>query len=260
MKPVAAAPLVGRTVLVTRAAHQAQPTVDAIEQRGGRALVLPCLELVWNDANINRALQALQHQPQAELLLTSCNGVESLLAHSSASVLRQMIGRRRVVAVGTRTTDALRALGVVAVETPKLHSQLGVAAWWDQQGWPQQLIFVRADQGRDDLLPLLQQHQCDLQLFACYGSRVPDAPVPDAIVQQLHADSVDAVLLGSLATAEGLIARVGVALARKPVAVAISRRVADASGKLGLRVQVVAAQASFDAMLDRLGDYFGGSV
>ena len=253
-------PLTGRTLLVTRAAHQAESTADAIARRGGQALLLPCLEMIYREDAIDGALGALRRHPQAELLVTSRNGVDSLLARTTPADLRSLIGGRRVVAVGGRTAAALHAIGVREVATPSEQSQLGVAAWWDRHGWPKRLIFVRAEQGRDDLLPLLRLRGCDTQFFACYGSRVPATPVPDAILRQLRAGTVDAVLLGSAATARGLIDRVGITLARKPIAAAISERVAKASEQLGLRVQVVAPEASFDAMLDCLGDYFGGSV
>lgn len=255
------APLAGRTILVTRAAHQAQSTLDAVVQRGGHALSLPCLEMVYHASEINRALQALAEASSAALLITSINGINSLLAHSSVNVLRQLIGeQRQVVAVGSHTAQALRQLGVNGVVVPQPFSQQGVAAWWNQHGWPNRLVFIRAAQGRDDLLPLLDAHGCVTQLFACYGSRVPSQAVPMATMQALQEGRVDALLLGSSATARGLIARVGSELAARPIAVAISQRVADEAVKLGFRVQVVAAQASFDGMLDQLGDYFGGAA
>ena len=40
------APLSGITVLVTRAAHQAGDLVRAIEERGGKAAVLPTIDIL----------------------------------------------------------------------------------------------------------------------------------------------------------------------------------------------------------------------
>jgi len=250
------APLQGRTILVTRAAHQAQSTLDAVARRGGVPLLLPCLEVVHQPHVSVLALQALREHRTADLLITSRNGINSLLAASSAVDLQQWIGRqRRVIAVGDHTAHALEQIGLTDVVVPQCFSQQGVAAWWDQHGWPQQLLFIRAEKGRDDLIPLLHSHHCALQLFACYGSRVPSRSPPKEIMTQLQKGGVDAVLLGSRATVAGLIARVGIDFARQPIAVAISQRVADASIQLGLRVQVVATQASFEAMLDQLSQY-----
>jgi len=258
--PPGSAVLTGRTILVTRAVHQAQCTVNAVKNRGGNALLLPCLEVEYHPEAVDQTLQALFQNNEADVLITSCNGIDSLLAQCAASDLRQLIGgQRRVVAVGRQTAESLQYIGVSNVITPEDFSQQGVAMWWNQHGWPQQLIFVRAAQGRDDLLPQLHEHGCVIRLFACYGSRVPSQPPPTAIVQQLQWGHVDAVVLGSSATARGLIARVGIDLARRPIAAAISRRVAEESKQLGLRVQVVAVQASFDAMLDQLGHHFGGT-
>ncbi|MDQ6964591.1 MAG: uroporphyrinogen-III synthase [Mariprofundales bacterium] len=247
------APLTGRTVLITRAAHQAQSTLDAVAQRGGRGVLLPCLEILYNGEAVACALQALADDPCAPLLITSVNGVDSLLADRDDGEVGRLIGRRRqVVAVGDSSAAALRRLGVDQVVVPQPFSQLGVAAWWREHGWPERLIFVRAERGRDDLLPLLDAHGCLLRLFSCYGSRIPAQPAPQEVVQALRGGRIDAVLVGSSATARGLVARVGADLAARPVAVAISQRVADEARRLGLRVQVVAAEASFDGMLDKL--------
>jgi len=253
------APLAGRTILVTRAVHQAQPTLDGVVRRGGEALLLPCLEIVHHATAVDDALQALSHDADAAVLITSMNGINALLEHSTVECVRQLLdGHRQVVAVGSRTAQALRQLGVGGVVVPEPFSQQGVAAWWHRYGWPETLIFVRAAEGSDDLLPQLQAHGCVTAMFACYRSQVPSLAAPEAVVRPLQQGEVDAVLLGSSATARGLVARVGADLAARPIAVAISQRVADEAVKLGLRVQVVATEASFDAMLDQLGDYFGG--
>jgi len=215
--------------------------------------------MVYYAAPIDHALQALSDDADAALLVTSINGVNALLARSTADHVQRLIGgQRQVVAVGSRTAQALQQLAIASVVVPEPFSQQGVAAWWNLHGWPDRVIFVRAAEGRDDLFLQLKAEGCVVQLFACYGSEVPPQSAPTAVMQALQQGRVDAVLLGSSATARGLVARVGADLAARPIAVAISQRVADEAVKLGLRVQVVATEASFDAMLDQLGDYFGG--
>ncbi|MDX8413116.1 MAG: uroporphyrinogen-III synthase [Mariprofundales bacterium] len=254
------APLAGRTILVTRAVHQAQSTLDAVVRHGGDALLLPCLEIVHHAEAVNAAVQALSHDTDATVLITSVNGINALIENNTVECVRKMLGgHRQIVAVGSRTAQALQRLGVNRVVVPEPFSQQGVAAWWDMHGWPETLIFVRAAKGCDDLLPQLQAHGCVTAMFACYSSQVPSQAAPEAVVRLLQQGEVDAVLLGSSATARGFITRVGADLAARPIVVAISQRVADEAIKLGLRVQVVATEASFDAMLDQLGDYFGGA-
>ncbi|MDQ6951545.1 MAG: uroporphyrinogen-III synthase [Mariprofundales bacterium] len=248
--------LIGHTILVTRAATQSMATAEEIKRRGGEAVLLPCLEMIPCPDGVAKALAALTIDPTAELLLTSINGVESLRSSVSDVELVQQIGSRRVMAVGSHTAKALHAIGLKAVAQPETMSQLGVAEWWNQHGWPQRLIFVRAQHGRKDLIALLDQHGADYQIFACYESKTPEQTVPTALLEALHHGAIDAVLLGSEATARGLIARVGIDLARRPLAVAISPRVATAATALGLRVQVVAQNASFETMLDALGRHF----
>ncbi|MDX8409032.1 MAG: uroporphyrinogen-III synthase [Mariprofundales bacterium] len=259
--PAVGTSLAGRTILVTRAQCQAQATVRAVEQRGGTAALLPCLEVAPIPSGVAMAISALQQDAEADVLFTSVNGVESLRGGADSVMLLRWIGDRRVVAVGARTAQALCQLGVAYVAQPQEASQLGVAAWWDRHGWPARLIFVRARSGRDDLMPLLAQHSSACDLCCCYQTRVPNDTPSAQIVDMLGHNSLDAVLLGSQETARGFVARVGIKLARRPLAVAISPRVAEAATAMGLRVQVVAQTASFEAMLDALSCYFsaGGS-
>jgi len=80
------------------------------------------------------------------------------------------------------------------------------------------------------------------------------------VLEALQNHAIDAVLLGSVETARGLISRIGIDLARQPLAVAISPRVAASATALGLRVQVVAQSASFEAMLDALAHHFASTT
>ena len=68
--------LTGKTILVTRSAHQADDFVHLIEQYGGRAIVFSTLEIVppgsWADCD--RAIKSLSLYDG--LIFTSTNGVE----------------------------------------------------------------------------------------------------------------------------------------------------------------------------------------
>jgi len=70
------------------------------------------------------------------------------------------------------------------------------------------------------------------------------------------------VLLGSAKTAAHYLQRIGsTSLANRPVVVAMSEKMASSALGCGLRVQVVAKKASFEAMLDALAEYFdSGSI
>ncbi len=246
---------------MTRAEAQAETTAQAIARRGGTALCLPCLELQPITRQIDAALAALRASRDAAVLITSRNGVTSLLQRCSEEELRALLAGRPLFAVGRHTASALERIGISNAVVPERFSQLGVADHWAQHGWPQALILIRAEEGRDDLPPLLTRHRCRWQSFDCYRNRVPTQPTPEEILRKLEQGAIDAVLLGSAATARGFVQRVGLGRAHRPVAVAISERVAKEAEKAGLRVQVVAGMASFDAMLDALARHFtGGST
>ncbi len=107
-------PLAGIRVVVTRAAHQAGPTVAAFEAAGARVERLPLLEVVPPDdpRPFEAALAGLRERPGAFgwVAFTSSNAVAAVFDR----IERWPDGpdRPRVASVGGATSDALRAHGV----------------------------------------------------------------------------------------------------------------------------------------------------
>lgn len=111
-------PLTGVRVVVTRAAHQAGPTVAAFEAAGARVERLPLLEVVPPDdpRPFEEALAELREHAGAFgwVAFTSSNAVDAVFGR----IERWPVGsdptrtRPRVASVGGATSDALRAHGV----------------------------------------------------------------------------------------------------------------------------------------------------
>ncbi|MFP3940323.1 MAG: uroporphyrinogen-III synthase [Thermoanaerobaculia bacterium] len=102
--------LAGVRVVVTRAAHQAPPTVLAFEEAGAAVELLPLLEVVppEDSAPLDAALGALG--TFAWVVFTSSNAAERVLSHP-AWPAAQPPGLH-VASVGGATSEALRNRGV----------------------------------------------------------------------------------------------------------------------------------------------------
>jgi len=248
--------LTGKHVLVTRAAEYAPALAELIRVRGATAEILPCLAVEYLPDAIDRGLHALPaHQ---DVLFTSANGViavASVLEHQSHRLL-DVLQHKRISAVGAKTAQALRQYGVDVDIVPEIASQDGLIDAYCARGWPESLLFFRAQEGREVLLDALRQQGVRVELVPAYRTVCPDGDASN-IIALVQDNGLDAVLLGSAKTARFFIQRLGsVALANRPVIAVISEKLAVAARQLGLDVQVVAETASFESMLDGLSEYF----
>jgi len=244
-------PLTGKHILITRAAQQQAATANLIKAQGGMALSFPCLEQQTLPENINSALENIS--AFSDIVFTSVNGVEAVCKQQTKQNWQQ---NKRIAAVGEQTAAALQAHGIHVDIIPSIASQQGLIDAYEQLGLPQSLLFFRAVQGSEQLIQHLQQHHIKTQLVHAYQSICPQGDASN-IITMLEEQNIDAVLLGSPKTAEHYAQRIDkLGLANRPTLVVISEQVAKAADKVGLRVQLIAKQASFASMLEALADYY----
>ena len=250
--------LQGKRIVITRAAHQCAATAAIIQQRGAQAVLFPCLKMQVNTAALHAALE--QAASFSDLLITSVNTVEALrqLTRSETDADIAVLWRgKRVACVGETTARALAELGIQADIVPdrSQSSQQGVISCYMAKGWPQSLLFLRAESGSEALVNACRQRQLPVHMVAAYRMVCPDDDA-SAMRRQLAAGQIDAVLLGSSRTALHYLQRIGDAtLASQSCLVAISPQVAAAISKSGMRAGCVAATPSFGAMLDAAARY-----
>jgi len=250
--------LAGRTILVTRAENQSAETGQTIERRGGNPLYLPCLELECLQEDIRASVPMLQ-ESKSTVLFTSVNGVRCV-AETFGSAFALLMKPHRLIAVGEKTAEALSGCGIDIDTVPEEASQAGVIELLKRTGTPGQLLFFRAEEGSDAVAKWLAVAGSKVKTVHAYRMRCPDADASE-IISSMAQGEIDGVLLGSSRTAANYIRRIGnIETANNPAIAVISPQVAAFAEKEGLRVQVVAKRASFDAMLDALSEYLNHGV
>jgi len=246
-------PLTGKHILITRAVQQTTETTALIEGKGATAIAFPCLEYqVLKDS----ILQGLSYcKDYSDIVFTSVNGIQAVFENSSSAII-DTFQKKRIAVVGAKTASALKKHGIQANIIPTTSSQQGLIQHYQEHGLPQSMLFFRAEDGSDELLEYLQNQGVKTRLITAYRSTCPTDD-NSKILAMLKKNSIDATLLGSSKTAAHYLQRIGnLELANRPVLVAISQQVADAADKLGLKVQLIAKQANFPAMLESLAEYF----
>jgi len=245
-------PLAGKRILITRAASQFKAVAEQAHVRGADAISFPCLCVQYMPDQICKGLA--EAALNASILLTSVNGVHSLaeaLANDFSS-----ISTHPLIAVGPQTAAALTAYGLTASWLAENASQEGLIEGFTKHGMPEDVCFLRAEQGRDVVRQALEAAGVRVQMVTAYRTVCPTDDV-SPIIAQLENAEIDAVLLGSSRCAAHYVQRIGDAhLADHPVVVVISQQVARATEHAGLSVQCVAKETSFAGMLDSLAVYF----
>src|SRR5438876_4108954 len=157
-------PLQGRTIVITRAAAQAQRFVELLEAEGARVLAAPTIAIEpppsWEP--LDGALDAID--TFAWVIFTSVNGVamvdRRLTARRHAWTA---IGRRRVAAIGPATAEALAEHGVRADVVPGEYRAEGLVARLRRELKPgERVLLPRAAQTRDVLVTELRKANADV--------------------------------------------------------------------------------------------------
>jgi uroporphyrinogen III methyltransferase / synthase len=195
-------PLQGRTIVITRAAAQAQRFVELLEAEGARVLAAPTIVIEpppsWEP--LDAALNSIDTFPW--VIFTSVNGVamvdRRLTARRHAWAA---IGRRRVAAIGPATAEALAEHGVRADVVPGEYRAEGLVARLRHEVRPgDRVLLPRAAQTRDVLVAELRKVGADVVEVPVYVTRKVERDA-GRLRDALASRSVHAVTFTSSSTA-----------------------------------------------------------
>lgn len=236
-------PLLNRSVLVTRPAHQSAALCRLIEEAGGIPLRLPALLIAppEDPARARRQLQQLAGYGTA--IFISRNAVEQALELLHPAPLPAI----RLLAVGQATADALRVHGYAVALTPdREFSSEGLLALPGLQHVPgQHIAIIRGNGGRELLAETLRARGAIVECIETYRRIRP--PAADELREILSQGKADLVLATSNQILENLLEMSGDArgrLIRRPLVV-LSARTRDAALAAGF-TQVYIAPRSDD--------------
>lgn len=229
--------LVGRRVVVTRAAEQVDGLAGLLADEGAVPVVVPLIEVV----DVPEALVALSAVVPSSfdwLVVSSPNGARRwALAHGGSTP-------PQVAAVGSTTAAVLAEAGAAVTLTPAVQSAEGLLAEFPAGAGT--VLVVQAVDAAPTMVEGLTALGWRVTAIAPYRSV---AARPTA-AQQLAALSADAVLLASGSAARAWAAAFGDAA--PPVVVAIGPQTAAAARAVGLLVTAVAADHSLRGLVDEL--------
>jgi uroporphyrinogen III methyltransferase/synthase len=254
-------PLFGWNVLVPRTKEQSGSTIARLASYGATAEVVPTIsvEPPRTPQQMERAIKGLVTGRYEWVGFTSVNAVRAVREKFEEFGLdARAFAGLKIAAVGGVTAEALREWGIVADLVPSgENSAQGLLEVWppfDEVLDPINRVFLpRADIATDTLVAGLQQmgwEVDDVTAYRTVRAAPPPAPVRDAI----KGGQFDAVLFTSSSTVRNLVG-----IAGKPhpstVIACIGPATAKTAEEHGLRVDVLAPEASASSLVDALADY-----
>ena len=254
-------PLYGWRVLIPRTKDQAGPMTKQLLGHGATSEVVPTIsvEPPRTPQAVERAVRGLVTGRYQWIGFTSVNAVKAIREKFQEFGLdARAFSGLKIAAVGGVTADALREWGLEPdlVPSGELSARGLLEEWppYDEVLDPIDRVFLpRADIATDTLVAGLQDmgwQVDDVTAYRTVRATPPPAPVRDAIKQ----GAFDAVVFTSSSTVRNLVG-----IAGKPHASTIIACIGPATVKTaeeaGLRVDVMAAEATGESLVEALADH-----
>ena len=254
-------PLFGWRVLVPRTQQQSGATVERLATYGAVSDVVPTIsvEPPRTPHQMEKAVKGLVTGRYEWIGFTSVNAARAVRERFVEYGLdARAFSGLKVAAVGGATAQALREWGIQPDLVPSgEQSAHGLLADWppyDEVLDPINRVFLpRADIATDTLVAGLQESGWEVDDVTAYRT-VRAAPPPAPVRDAIKTGAFDAVVFTSSSTVRNLVG-----IAGKPhpstVVACIGPATAKTAEEHGLRVDVLAAEASNAALVDALAEY-----
>jgi uroporphyrinogen III methyltransferase/synthase len=254
-------PLDGRTIVVTRAAAQAQRFTQLLEAAGARVLEAPSIAIgppaSWEP--LDAALHGLA--TFAWVIFTSVNGVAMVDRRLSArGVPWAAVAARRVAAIGPATADALAEHGVRVEVVPREYRAEGlVERLRGEIGPGDRVLLPRAAQTRDVLVTELRRLGAVVTEVPAYATRRAEGGSP-RLREALASGAIDAVTFTSSSTARNFAELFSEderrALLGNVAVASIGPVTAATAAEYGLATVVMPREYTIPALARAIADYF----
>lgn len=259
-------PLAGRTVVITRAAAQADEFVTELERYGAEVVLCPTIEICALES-YERLDEAIDHLYGYDwLIFTSVNGVDYFFQRLDArGRSAHDLDELKVCAIGEATADSLRDLHVHVDVIPEEFKAEGVFAALERfVGGTSALsnlnvLIPRASVARDYLPKALEQAGARVDVVPAYRTALP-ADLDRGRVAAMLSGSADCIAFTSSSTVKNLAQLFDTQDLSRDLAGVVIACIGDITAKtaaeFGLQVKIQPEQFTIPSLARAIADYF----
>lgn len=252
-------PLMGKTILVTRAAEQASEFTNLLQHEGAKVIEMPTLEITppsdWQD--LDRAIASLDDFHW--LILTSANAVEYFLQRliKLTGDIRGL-SRLKIAVVGKKTASSLTKYHLKPDFIPPNFIADSLVANFPERLSNLQILFPRVETGgREILVREFTKQGAMVTEVAAYQSQCPqnlDNIAKTALLNQ----EIDIITFASSKTVQNfsaLIASLPLSSLDKVIIASIGPQTSQTCQQLFQRVDIEAQEYTLSGLTQAICDY-----
>jgi len=265
--------LKGRNIAVTRPREQAEDSVKAIKERGGKAYLLPTIEIrQTTDLSATKAFFAdLANRKVDYVILMSVNGVRYLLNVAQTlrirDQLKNYLKETVTMAVGPKTANEMEAHGIRVDLIPEKYTSEGILQCLRDSGVKGKSIYIpRTSEAPPELAVTLRGMGGRVEEVYVYQSQLPnDQGLAEQFVKELSDGKIDAVIFSSSLGVKNFFEMLKDVVSKqkllglitqKSTVVAIGPTTAKTLAESGLTVDVMPEKHVFEEALNALARYW----
>lgn len=252
-------PLTGKRVLVTRARQQASNLSRLLSERGAQPVELPAIALQPVDDNTELDSAIKDIGKYQWLVFTSVNGVEAFFGRLNRLKLDvRALNGIKIAVIGPATGDSLAARGLIADYLPLEFTSRGLLDGLKcKRVSGQRFLLPRADIADKELVEGLQLMGAIVEDIPAYRT----VPATEAIARAkelLLSHKIDVITFTSSSTVINLVdAFQGGKLELNGARIAaIGAKTAEAAQKAGLKVDILASEATIPGLVEAIEEFF----
>ena len=201
-------PLLGKSVVVTRAREQASGLAGMLTELGAEVIQCPTIAIRPLDdySELDRAAAALADYDW--VVFTSVNGVKHFWKRlAAAGKDSRALGSCRIAAIGPATAEALRTRGIEPDFIPEKYVAEGVVDGLMKLGVGKgtRVLVPRARVAREVLPDVLREAGAAVDVIAAYET-VPCSDNKDEVLARIAEGTLSCVTFGSSSTVENFLA------------------------------------------------------
>lgn len=247
--------------MVTRAAEQSQPLVDALRAAGVEALTVPVVAFAPPDDLAQLDVSLKTPVPYGWMFLTSQNAVRALQERWTALGLRgeDIFSGVKIAAVGPATAEAARAAGLDVAYISRIHNGVALAEELAKEISGKRVFLPRSDRANPELIRALESFGAKVTAVVAYKTVAPEGASKELQAGLLR-DRVDAVLFFSPSAVRHVREMLGAErfaqLGQDAIFVAIGPVSESALKEEGIERILVATDTTVLASIAALAEYF----
>ncbi len=253
-------PLLGKSVVVTRAREQASILAASLTDLGAEVIQFPTIDIqpILDTEQISHAIHNIGSYDW--IIFTSANGVrffwERLLLHNMDA---RAFSGVSIAAIGPATAEAIKEKGIQPDFVPDAYIAESVAAGLIGLGiHGKRILIPRAREAREVLPEELVKAGAFVDVLHVYETK-PAVSLRDEVLERIEAGNLDCITFGSSSTVDNFFEQIPVEVLRKytlPKFAAIGPITSDTLKKYGFEYDIQPSKYTIPALVDAIADAY----